>query len=201
MLRQVVDRLNQWIRTQQPPAGLAARSDGGRAAQILRSICRKSRTWTRWSFPSYDGCTPAGGRLAAGHRALGARRSPGRLGAGQVPFRLDGPQHPARARHVPTASPSFPGKHCCSAGAPATERAWVFMLLARHLGIEAALLALNEPAAPRSAGGNASAAATPPAKGAAEKHLSSLVRRRADRGQRLPVRSAAGTADSRTRRR
>ena len=206
MLRQVVDRINQWTLTQQPPAGWKPDPMVGRCCPSRYGNCRKSRTSTAWS--SRDS-TAMRCKKPCGFGTFD-------LGGGDV---MDDLERAKRlfdwtVRNIElepddrTWIPQFPWETLLFGRGTAAERAWVFILLLRQLNIDAAVLAVDkEPAArdegqaarsrgkgrktplDRDPGGRAPIAAPAP-----------LVCRRVDRGQRLSVRSVAGPADSRPQR-
>ena len=136
----------------------------------------------------------AGGGVAAGPVAVGARPTGGRTPAGPPALRLGGPQHPARRGNRGQRVPQFPWETLLAGRGTAMERAWVYLLLLRQQGIDAAILAV-----PRSSSGRG----TPPA--ARPAPAPGLVRGRPGPAERrqgaLPVRAEPGPADPRPQRR
>ena len=96
---------------------LAARSDGGRAAQAAGRTAAGERPGPHGVL-SFRRLRLAGGRVAAGRRSLGARRRLGRLGAGQSAFSIGRFATSNSKPTPPSGFRCFLGKRCCSDAAP-----------------------------------------------------------------------------------
>ncbi len=144
MLRQVVNRLNQWIRTQQPPADWKIDPMVASLPKPLLNL-PQVKELDRMEFSHFDGY--------ALHEAVLARDI-GRWAPGNAIDDLD------RARVLfdwtvrniqleadsDSRIPLFAWETLLFGRGTAAERAWVFILVARQLGIEAAVLGLEQPA-------------------------------------------------------
>ena len=207
MFRQVVDQLNQWVRSQPPPADWKLDPMTAALPKPLREL-PQVKNLGKMEFSPFDGFAL---QEAAWLRdvSLSAR--------GDVVDDLD------RARNLfdwtvrniqlepdrPDRIPQLPRETLLFGRGTASERAWVFILLLRQLDIDAAVLAIDE-----GQRGEGEGRGERPREGWAlqcpvtlspqqenREPPASLVRRRADRGRSLPVRSLARAADSRPERR
>ncbi len=142
MLRQIVERLNQWVRTQTPPTDwkpepmLAALPKSLAALPALKEL-------DRMEFSRFDGY--------ALQEAVWLR-DVGRWGQGEAADSLE------RAKSLfdwtvrniqleasdPRQIPQFPWETLLFGHGTAADRAWVFLLLCRQSGIDAAILGLEE---------------------------------------------------------
>ena len=93
MLRQVVDRLNQWIRTQPPPADWKLDPMVSSLPKPLMEL-PEIKDLGQMEFSRFDGYALQEAVWLRDVSRSGARRPDRRRGAGKEPFRLDGPQHP-----------------------------------------------------------------------------------------------------------
>ena len=142
MLRQIVDRLNQWIRTQPPPADWKLDPMLAALPKPLADL-PQVKDLGRMEFSRFDGYALQEAVWLRDVGRLGARRRLGRLGAGQEPLRLDGPQHPARSRQPESRFRSSPGKRCCSDAAPPRSGPGSSSSWPGKLGIDAAMLGIG----------------------------------------------------------
>jgi hypothetical protein len=141
MQRQVVDRLNHWIRAQAPPEWKAdAMSEGlPKALADLPQL----KDLSRMEFSRFDGY--------ALQEAVWLRDI-GRWARGDVLDDLERAKclFDWTVRNVqldadnPQRIPRFPWETVLFGRGTASERAWVFMLLLRQLDIDAAILAIEE---------------------------------------------------------
>jgi hypothetical protein len=142
MQRQIVERLNQWIRTQTPPADwkpdpmLATLPKSSADLPALKEL-------DRMEFSRFDGY--------ALQEAVWLRDI-GRWGQGQTAESLE------RAKSLfdwtvrniqieasgPQQIPQFPWETLLYGNGTAADRAWVFILLCRQVGIDAAILGLEK---------------------------------------------------------
>ncbi len=170
MLHQIIDRLNQWVRTQTPPASwkaepmLAALPKSFAALPAVKEL-------DRMEFSRFDGyalqeavwfrdCT----RWGQGESAESLERAKSLFDWTIRNIQLEAAP--------PRQTPQFPWETLLFGRGTAADRAWVFILLCRQAGIEAAILGL-EPAA----GGKppTKAAAVTPGKGAKPASLPGLA--------------------------
>ncbi len=142
MLRQIVDRLNQWIRPMEPSGGWRPDPMLANLPEPLADL-PQLKELGQMEFTRFDGFAL---REAAWMRdvALWARGD-----------RLDDLQRAIRlfdwtVRNIqieadrPDRIPLFPWETLLFGRGTADERAWVFILLLRQLGIEAATLAVDQ---------------------------------------------------------
>jgi hypothetical protein len=147
MLRQIVDRLNQWIRTQQAPADwqldpLVATLPAPLAdLPLVKSL-------DRMEFPRFDGYAlqEAVWLRDAGSWARGDALDDLDRAGSLFDWTVRNMQ---LERESDGRIPLFPWESLLFGRGTATERAWVFVLLARQLGIDAAVLAVGDKASPR----------------------------------------------------
>ena len=156
MLRQVVDRLNRWVRTQPPPADWKL---DPMAAVLPKPLADLSPVvdLDKMEFSRFDGYVLREavwmrdvGRWARGDALDDLERAKSLFDWTVRNIQLE-PNNPDRV-------PLFPWETLLFGSGTSTERAWVFILLARQLGIDAAMLAVGEPAGPAEKAGDASAA-------------------------------------------
>jgi hypothetical protein len=144
MLRQIVDRLNQWIRTQQPPADWALDPMVASLPKPLAEL-PQVKELSRMAFARFDGYAL---QEAVWLRDIGL------WARGDVLDDLDRAKNlfdwTVRNIQLDADSPDrvarFPWETLLFGHGTATERAWVFILLARQLGIDAAMLDVVEEA-------------------------------------------------------
>ena len=140
MQRQIVDRLKQWIRTQQPPAEwkldpmVAALPKELAALPLVRGL-------DKMEFCRFDGYalqeavwTRDVSQWARGDTLDDLERARSLFDWTVRNIQLEA--------ETPGWIPQFPWETLLFGRGTATERAWVFILLARQQGIDAALLAL-----------------------------------------------------------
>jgi hypothetical protein len=172
MLRQIVERLNQWLRSQTPPADWKPEPMLASLSKSLTNL-PALKELDRMEFSRFDGY--------ALQEAVWLRDI-GRWGQGDMAENLE------RAKSLfdwtvrniqleasnPQQIPQFPWETLLFGRGTATDRAWVFILLCRQLGIDAAILGLEEtPAASGAAQAKTQAGAKE--KGAKEQALPGLV--------------------------
>ena len=208
MFRRIIDQLNQWIR--QPPAA------DWKPDPMIASLPKRFqelpqvKSLGEMEFSRFDGFVV--------QEAVWLR-DVGRSAQGDVLDELDRARNlfdwtvrniqlePDRLDRIP----QLPRETLLFGRGTASERAWVFILLLRQLDIDAAVLAVDQG---RGAGGEGRGEKKTAAKDSKdnaparqsdeenpEKAPRPLVRRRADRGRRVPVRSLARLAGSRSPRR
>jgi tetratricopeptide (TPR) repeat protein len=162
MLRQIVGRLNQWAEGQTPPAEklepLLATLPGTLAAIPML------RDWEKMRFTSYDGFALQEvvwlrdiSNWARGAKAdeLERARRIFDWTVRNIQLDLDSNRR----------TPQVPWETLLLGHGTGLERAWVFILLLRQQGIDAALLALPTPAPGGKAAKPSAGAKTPPAEG------------------------------------
>ena len=142
MLRQIVDRLNQWIRTQQPPADWKLDPMLAALPKPLADL-PQVKDLGRMEFSRFDGYALQEavwlrdvGLWARGDALDDLERAKSLFDwtVRNIQLEADGPSR----------IPLFPWETLLFGRGTATERAWVFILLARQLGIDAAMLGLEE---------------------------------------------------------
>lgn len=166
MLRQVVDRLNQWIRKQPPPPNW--RLDPMAAALPKPAADLPQVTdLDKMEFSKFDGYVLREtvwlrdiGRWARGDALDDLERAKSLFDWTVRNIQLE----PKSANRVPL----FPWETLLFGKGTASERAWVFILLARQLGIDAAMLAVGEPTQPAEETGGGSVAPASPGGSAGE---------------------------------
>jgi hypothetical protein len=146
MLRQAVDRLNQWIRAQQPSASWKLDPMVAALPRPLADL-PQVKDLDKMEFSHFDGYALREaiwlrdiGRWARGDALDDLERAKCLFDWTVRNIQLDADD----ANRVPV----FPWEVLLFGRGTATERAWAFILLARQLGIDAAMLALDEPAGP-----------------------------------------------------
>jgi hypothetical protein len=146
MLRQIVDRLNQWIRTQQPSADWKVDPMVAGLPQALADL-PQVKDLDGMRFSRFDGYVLQEtvwlrdiGKWARGDVLDDLERAKCLFDWTVRNIQLEADD----ARRVPL----FPWETLLFGRGTATERAWVFVLLARQLGIDAAVLAVGEPLRP-----------------------------------------------------
>ena len=151
MLRQVVDRLNRWIRTQPP---LADWRVDPMAAALPKAFADLSPVadLDKMEFSRFDGYVLREvvwlrdiGRWARGDALDDLERAKSLFDWTVRNIQLEAD----RVNRVPL----FPWEALMFGRGTSTERAWVFILLARQLGIDAAMLAVGQPSGPAEAPG------------------------------------------------
>jgi hypothetical protein len=143
MLLQVIDRLNQWIRTQRPPADWKVDPMMASLPKPLADL-PQVKDVDRLEFSHYDACVLQEavwlrdvGRWARGDALDDLERARNLFDWTVRNIQYD----PNLANRIP----QFPRETLLFGHGTATERAWVFILIARQLGINAAMLALKTP--------------------------------------------------------
>jgi hypothetical protein len=145
MLRQIVDRLNQWVRTQQSPADWKLDPMAASLAKRWADLpCL--RDLGQMEFSRFDGY--------ALQEAVWLR-DVSRWTRGEALDDLDRAKslfdwtirNVQLEKDQPERVPQFPWEALLFGHGTATERAWIFMLLARQVGIDAAMLGFDEKAA------------------------------------------------------
>jgi hypothetical protein len=145
MLRQIVDRLNQWIRVQTPPTDAAEDPAVAALPETFRRLPRM-RSLQPLRFVPFDG-------FALQEAVL--LRDVAEAVQGETLDEL------SRAKnlfdwvirniqlepHAADTVPQFPWEVLLFGRGTALERAWVFVLLARQAGLDAAVLAVSDPQA------------------------------------------------------
>ncbi len=162
MLRQIVDRLNGWIRTQQPP-------ENWRLDPLVAALPKplaelpQVKNLDQMEYSSFDGFALREAvwlrdvaRWAGGDSQDAWQRARSLFDWTVRNIQLDANNE--------NRGPQFPWETLLFGRGTATERAWVFILLARQLHIDAAMLAVGEPSRPAEATDGASAA-PPPSQG------------------------------------
>jgi hypothetical protein len=144
MLRQIVDRLNQWLRTQQPPADWQLDPMIAGLPKPLADL-PLVKGLGQMDFPRFDGFALQEavwlrdvGLWARGDALDDLDRAKCLFDWTVRNIQLE-PESPKRV-------PQFPWETLLLGHGTASERAWVFILLARQLGIDAAMLGLEVPA-------------------------------------------------------
>ena len=142
MLRQIVDRLNQWIRTQQPPADWKLDPMVAALPKPLADL-PQVKDLGRMEFSRFDGFALQEavwlrdvGLWARGDALDDLERAKSLFDWTVRNIQLEADD--------PNRIPQFPWETLLFGRGTATERAWVFILLARQLGIDAAMLAMDE---------------------------------------------------------
>jgi hypothetical protein len=142
MFREVVDRLNQWVHGQQPPAGWKVDPMTASLPKPLREL-PQVKNLALMEFTSFDGFALL---EAAWFRDV------------SLWAKGDGPEDLDVARSVfdwtirniqlerdyANRIPQFPRETLLLGRGTAADRAWVFILLLRQLDIDAAVLAIDE---------------------------------------------------------
>ena len=142
MLRQVIDRLNQWIRMQQPPGDWKPDPMIGALPAPLADL-PQIKDLGLMEFSRFDGY--------ALHECV-LLRDLGKWAAGNAMDDVDRAatlfdwivRNIQLEANSPQRIPLFPWETLLFGHGTATERAWVFILTARQLGIDAAMLALED---------------------------------------------------------
>lgn len=145
MLRQIIDRLNQWVRTQQPPTDWKLDPMAAALAKPWSDLPQIKELGSM-EFSRFDGYSLQEAvwlrdvsRWARGEALDDLERSRSLFDWTIRNIQLDA-DRPGRVAQ-------FPWETLLYGHGTATERAWVFMLLARQLGIDAAMLGFDEKAA------------------------------------------------------
>ena len=142
MLRQIVDRLNQWIRTQPPPGDWQLDPMLSTLPKPLADL-PQVKDLGRMDFSRFDGYALQEavwlrdvGLWARGDALddLDRAKSLFDWTVRNIQLDADGPNR----------VPLFPWETLLFGHGTATERAWVFILLARQVGIDAAMLGMGE---------------------------------------------------------
>ena len=141
MLRQVVNRLNQWVDTQEKPADWKPDPMLSTLPAELRKLPMVENL-DQPHFTSYDGymlmeavwVRDARAKWAGGEHDRRIARRPQAL-------RLDGPQYPTDY-DKPDRPPQVPWETLFLGRGLPWERAWTYVLLLRQRGIDAAVLAV-----------------------------------------------------------
>jgi tetratricopeptide (TPR) repeat protein len=149
MLRQVVNRLNQWTPTQEPPADWKPDPMTALLPASVRELA-PVRNLDNMEFSSYDGfCL----QEAVWLREL----SNWARGSGQDDLQRTRNLFDWTVRNIQLdaealdRTPQFPWETLLLGQGTALERAWVFMLLVRQQGLDAAVLAVDTSAARKQA--------------------------------------------------
>ncbi len=142
MLRQIIERLNQWIRTQAPPADwkpepmLAGLPKSSADLPALKEL-------DRMEFSSFDGYALQEAvwlrdvsRWGQGETSENLERAKSLFDWTVRNIQLDA----SDSRQIP----QFPWETLLFGHGTTADRAWVFILLCRQLGIDAAILGLEE---------------------------------------------------------
>ena len=108
--------------------------------------CPQSQGLDKMEFSTLRRLCAARGRLAPRRLRLGPRQEARRDRTGGAAVRLDRCATSSSSRTDPDRVPQFPWEILLFGRGTAMERAWVFILLCRQQGIDAALLALPETA-------------------------------------------------------
>ena len=160
MLLQVVDRLNQWVRTQRPPAGWKLDPMVSTLPAPPADL-PQVKDVDKLEFSHYDGCILQEavwlrdvGRWARGDALDELEQAKNLFDWTIRNIQLE----PNLVNRVP----QFPREALFFGRGTAAERAWVFILLARQMGINAAMLALNAPSPAREESQSGSAAPASP---------------------------------------
>ncbi len=142
MLGQIVDRLNQWLHGQQPPAGWKPDPMVAAVPKPLAGLPQLKDLGGR-EYLRVSTAIPPGGRLAPRHQPLDRAAAFWTIWTGPRAS-LTG-----RCRNIqieadwPDRTPQFPWETLLFGRGTAAERAWVFILLLRQLDIDAAMLAID----------------------------------------------------------
>ena len=145
MLRQIVDRLNQWARTQHPPTDWKLDPMAASLAKPWADLPQMKELGSM-DYSRFDGYALQEAvwlrdvsRWARGEALDDLERAKSLFDwtIRNIQLEADRPDH----------IPQFPWESLLFGRGTATERAWVFMLLARQVGIDAAMLGFDEKAA------------------------------------------------------
>jgi hypothetical protein len=142
MLRQVVDRINQWALAQQPPAGWKVDPMVATLPKLLRDL-PQVKDLDRMEFSRFDGYAlqEAVWLRDISHWARGDVMDDLERAKRLFDWTVRNVQLEPDDR---TWIPQFPWETLLFGRGTAAERAWVFILLLRQLNIDAAVLAVDE---------------------------------------------------------
>ena len=143
VLKQMTERLNQWMRQSQPkikwmadPLVATLDPELAKDDRLAPLITPKASLTPRFSRTKAGCCRKRSGSatLAVGRKAKASTTSRG------PPHSSTGSSATSSSTPTRTRIPIGPGKRSSSATAPPEQRAWVFALMARQLGLDVVVL-------------------------------------------------------------